>query len=77
MTLAVLFHIHELNPEMSRLVAGHKILSRGLMRILEANHRVGVPVAKNIRSPKARVGGPDKLGCLPEDCVITLTVLGG
>nr|XP_016462421.1 PREDICTED: protein FAR-RED IMPAIRED RESPONSE 1-like [Nicotiana tabacum] len=60
-------HNHQLEPALSRLMAGHKSLSKSLTRALPAKNIVGLRPSKNIRVAEVLASGPENLGCTPKD----------
>ncbi|XP_019248864.1 PREDICTED: protein FAR1-RELATED SEQUENCE 5-like [Nicotiana attenuata] len=61
-------HNHQLEPTLSRLMAGHMSLSKSLKRAFVAEDIAGLRPSKNIRVAKVLAGGPENLGCTPKDC---------
>ncbi|OIT19713.1 protein far1-related sequence 5 [Nicotiana attenuata] len=61
-------HNHQLEPALSRLMAGHRSLSKSLKRTLAAKDIAGLRPSKNIRVAEVLAGGPENLGCTPKDC---------
>ncbi|XP_075089922.1 protein FAR1-RELATED SEQUENCE 5-like [Nicotiana tabacum] len=61
-------HNHQLEPALSRLMAGHRSLSKFLKRALIAKDIAGLRPSKNIRVTEVLAGGPENLGCTPKDC---------
>ncbi|XP_075107217.1 protein FAR-RED IMPAIRED RESPONSE 1-like [Nicotiana tabacum] len=61
-------HNHQLEPALSRLMAGHRSLSKSLKRALIAKDIAGLRPSKNIRVVEVLAGGPENLGCTPKDC---------
>ncbi|XP_019259969.1 PREDICTED: protein FAR-RED IMPAIRED RESPONSE 1-like [Nicotiana attenuata] len=59
---------HQLDPALSRLMTGHRSLSKSLKRTLAAKDIVGLRPSKNIRVAEVLAGGPENLGCTPKDC---------
>ncbi|XP_057796703.1 protein FAR-RED IMPAIRED RESPONSE 1-like [Salvia miltiorrhiza] len=61
-------HNHELDPNMSALMAGHRSLPMSVKRQLEANDIAGVPICKSVRLAQVQAGGPRNLGANARDC---------
>nr|XP_016492611.1 PREDICTED: protein FAR-RED IMPAIRED RESPONSE 1-like [Nicotiana tabacum] len=61
-------HNHQLEPALSRLMVGHRSLSKSLKRTLAVKDIAGLRPSKNIRVAEVLVGGPENLGCTPKDC---------
>ncbi|OIT19021.1 protein far-red impaired response 1 [Nicotiana attenuata] len=61
-------HNHQLEPALSRLMAGHRSLSKSLKRTLAAKDIAGLRPSKNIRVAEVLAGGPENLVCTPKDC---------
>ncbi|XP_009623109.2 protein FAR1-RELATED SEQUENCE 5-like [Nicotiana tomentosiformis] len=61
-------HNHQLEPALSRMMAGHRSLSKFLKRALIAKDIAGLRPSKNIRVTEVLAGGPENLGCTPKDC---------
>ncbi|XP_009588261.1 protein FAR-RED IMPAIRED RESPONSE 1-like [Nicotiana tomentosiformis] len=59
---------HQLEPTLSRLMAGHRSLSKSLKRTIVAKDIVGLRPSKNIRVAEVLAGSPENLGCTPKDC---------
>ncbi|XP_042051332.1 protein FAR-RED IMPAIRED RESPONSE 1-like [Salvia splendens] len=67
-TTVELGHNHDLDPNMTALMASHRSLSMRMKRQLEENDIAGIRVCENIRLVEVQSGGPDKLGATPRDC---------
>ncbi|OIT25520.1 protein far-red impaired response 1, partial [Nicotiana attenuata] len=61
-------HNHQLEPALSRLMAGHRSLSKSFKTTLAAKDIAGLRPSKNIRVAEVLAGGPENLGCTPKDC---------
>ncbi|XP_057984582.1 protein FAR1-RELATED SEQUENCE 5-like [Hevea brasiliensis] len=62
-------HIHQLDPSMSRFMTRHKGLSNVMKRLLKANDIIGIRPSKSIRLLEVQFRGPEKMGCLPKECM--------
>ncbi|XP_075082249.1 protein FAR1-RELATED SEQUENCE 5-like [Nicotiana tabacum] len=60
-------HNHQLEPALSRLMAGHISLSKSLKRALIAKDIAGLRPSKNIGATEVLAGGPENLGCTSKD----------
>ncbi|KAF2288837.1 hypothetical protein GH714_016489 [Hevea brasiliensis] len=61
-------HNHDMDPLMSRFMAGHRKITPNLKRILKANDICGIRPCKSIRILEVQVGGTENLICMPKDC---------
>ncbi|KAL8529842.1 hypothetical protein ACS0TY_007049 [Phlomoides rotata] len=65
----VMEHNHDLDPTMLILMPAHRKINVHMKRQLEANDIAGIMPSKNIRLGEVQAGGPDKIGCIPRDCM--------
>ena len=67
-TTVKLGHNHDLDPNITALMASHRSLFMRMKRQLEAKDMVGIWVCKNIKLVEVQSGGPENLGATPRDC---------
>ncbi|KAK9121232.1 hypothetical protein Syun_018849 [Stephania yunnanensis] len=64
----VVEHNHELIPDLSFFMRGHRELNARMKRQLQANGRAGIRPSKSIRMLQIQEGWPKNLGCTSKDC---------
>ncbi|XP_057808583.1 protein FAR-RED IMPAIRED RESPONSE 1-like [Salvia miltiorrhiza] len=61
-------HNHDLDMSMSAFMPGHRHLTLGLKRQLEANDRACIRICKNVKLMEVLAGGPENIGATTKDC---------
>ncbi|KAK9157430.1 hypothetical protein Scep_004004 [Stephania cephalantha] len=64
----VVEHNHELIPNLSRFMRGHRTMSVHMKHQLDANDIASIRPCKSIRMLQVQSGGPENLGCTPIAC---------
>ncbi|KAK9163096.1 hypothetical protein Syun_003998 [Stephania yunnanensis] len=64
----VVEHNHELIPDLSFFMRGHRELNARMKRQLQANERANIRPSKSIGMLRIQEGGPKNLGCTSKDC---------